>query len=257
MCGISVGRCYLKVSQLKWISSMSQQNMFLINLSRMLQAVNMPHSHAFAVEPEKRCWRFAPLAEFLKKNKHFLFPIFVFPWFWGIFFSGFLFAFRCIFMAVSLFRLLWELVCQIIKGSFTTECINIHKMWCNILIKQLIFSWLKTGDQKLRQAVMWKPKIFFFEGRDYIDSQFNEDSMINFVMKFWLWTAAQFIADTYIIILWCLHMYTLHYWEYKVKNTIMIKWKNLNYLCKYNSATLCVTENNNVEERERFRPVSL
>lgn len=62
-------------------------------------------------------------------------------------------------------------------------------------------------------------------------------------MKIWLWTAARFVADIYTIILWCVHTHMLHYWEYKFKKLITIKWKNLNYLCKYNSVSITRTEN--------------
>lgn len=62
-------------------------------------------------------------------------------------------------------------------------------------------------------------------------------------MKIWLLTAARFIADIYTIILWCMYMHMLHYWEYKYKKIISITWKNLNYLRKYNSVSITRTEN--------------
>lgn len=62
-------------------------------------------------------------------------------------------------------------------------------------------------------------------------------------MKIWLWTAAQFTADIYTIIIWCMYTRILHYWEQKFNKLISIKWKDLNYLCIYNSVSITRTEN--------------
>lgn len=116
----------MKLSQLKLISNMIQQNMFLFNLRRMLQAVNMLHSHAFAMEAEKRCLRFALLAEFLN-NRSILSSLSLFFLVLGGLFSPFLFALHYVFTAVSLLQFLPGLLCHIVKGVFTTECIKFSK----------------------------------------------------------------------------------------------------------------------------------
>lgn len=58
----------MNVSQLNRFSNMIQQNISLIDLRRMLQAVYMLNHCAFAVEAEKRHLRFIWLAEYLTKR---------------------------------------------------------------------------------------------------------------------------------------------------------------------------------------------